>query len=185
MGISALIMSRAIFLDRDGVLNNAIVKNGKPYPPSTLNEVVIADDVLPSLQILKHMGYLLIGATNQPDVARGTADKALVESINQYLMNMLPLDVIRICYHDDADDCACRKPSPGLLTEAASEYQIDLNNSFMIGDRWKDIEAGQRAGCKTIWIDRGYQENFSAEPADVRVNSLSEATRWIKQQIGN
>ena len=183
MGIGALMAAKAIFLDRDGVLNDAIVRNGKPYPPRTLAELTISNDVLLALQALKNRGFLLIGATNQPDVARGTTEKSLVEAINKRLMSQLPLDEIRVCYHDDADDCACRKPAPGLLVDAAKEYGIDLANSFMIGDRWKDIEAGQRAGCKTIWIDRSYQESEPKTPANVRVFSLGEAALWILKQM--
>lgn len=169
---------KAIFLDRDGVLNNAIVRNGKPYPPASLDEVMVADDVLPALQALKAQGYLLIGATNQPDVARGTTEKSLVEAINAVLLAMLPLDEIRVCYHDDKDGCTCRKPGPGLMTEAAKELDIDLSASIMIGDRWKDIDAGQSAGCKTVWIDRGYDEKKPASP-DAVVQSLGQAAEWI------
>lgn len=169
---------KAVFLDRDGVLNNAIVRNGKPYPPAHLDEVMVADDVLPALQALKAQGYLLIGATNQPDVARGTTEKSLVEAINAKLMAMLPLDEIRVCYHDDKDGCDCRKPGPGLMTEAAKEFDIDLSASIMVGDRWKDIDAGRLAGCKTIWIDRGYVEKKPANP-DAVVQSLGQAAEWI------
>src|SRR5687767_14116654 len=96
---------KALFLDRDGVLNVAIIKNGKPYPPATLAQLNIADDVLPALQLAKSLGYLLIGATNQPDVARGVTQREFVETINQKLMQILPLDEIRVCYHDDQDNC--------------------------------------------------------------------------------
>lgn len=166
--------AKAIFLDRDGVLNRSIIKQGKPYPPATLAELSIAEDVLPALKTLKKAGFLLIGATNQPDVARGTTSRSLVETINATLMKLLPLDEIRVCYHDDSDDCECRKPLPGLLTQAASEHGINLSASFMIGDRWKDIEAGQRAGCQTVWIDQGYAEKKPVG-ANYIVTSLSEA----------
>lgn len=169
-------------MDRDGVLNDAIIKDGKPYPPSTLMELVIADDVLPALKDLKALGYLLIGATNQPDVARGTTDKSLVEAINQALLDKLPLDEIRVCYHDNDDLCECRKPAAGLLLQAANDYSIDLTESIMIGDRWKDIEAGQRAGCHTIWIDRQYQEAQPKQQPSYTAISLSDAATWIKQQ---
>lgn len=178
MGIGTLMKRKAIFLDRDGVLNNAIIKNGKPYPPASVNEVTIPKDVQNALQILKSAGYLLIGATNQPDVARGTTQKATVEAINAKLMAELPLDEIRVCYHDDADNCECRKPSPGLLTQAAEEHGIDLANSIMIGDRWKDIDAGQQAGCKSIWINNNYLEKKPASP-DFTAANLSEAAAWI------
>jgi len=170
---------KAIFLDRDGVLNHAIIKNGKPTPPATLTQLSIADDVLPALQFAKSLGYLLIGATNQPDVARGTTQRELVETINQKLMQQLPLHDIRVCYHDDQDNCACRKPSPGLLLQAAKDYDLDLQQCIMIGDRWKDIEAGKRAGCQTVWLDRGYQEQKPHAP-DFTATTLMEAIEWIK-----
>lgn len=171
-------MKRAIFLDRDGVLNQAVIKNGKPYPPASVQELIIPEGVQKALSALKLSGFLLIGATNQPDVARGTTDKATVEAINAALMAALPLDDIRICYHDDKDHCECRKPYPGLLVDAAAELGIDLHQSYMIGDRWKDIEAGQRAGCRTIWLNQGYDEKKPDEP-DFIAHNMSEAANWI------
>ena len=171
---------RAIFLDRDGVLNHAVVKNGKPYPPATVEEVSIPDDALSALTFLKEAGYLLIGATNQPDVARGTTPKETIEAINAKLMGMLPLEDIRVCYHDDCDNCVCRKPLPGLMTQAALDYNVDLTQSIMIGDRWKDVEAGQRAGCKTIWLRYEYQEKEPDQAPDLIASSLTEAVEWIR-----
>src|SRR5690349_1452719 len=115
-------LKKAVFLDRDGVLNSAIVKNNKPYPPASLNELYIPDDVPHALSALKAEGYLLIGATNQPDVARGKTPRELVESINAKVMQVCALDEIRVCYHDDHDNCHCRKPLPGLIIEAANEH---------------------------------------------------------------
>ncbi len=172
--------NKAVFLDRDGVLNRAIIKNGKPYPPATLEELEIIEDVSAALRIMQDMGYLLIGATNQPDVARGATTKELVEEINSRLLKQLPLIDIKVCYHDDADGCDCRKPSPGLLTQAATEYDIDLTKSVMVGDRWKDIDAGRNAGCQTIWINRGYMEKTPT--ADFVTSSLLEAANWIKER---
>lgn len=169
---------KAVFLDRDGVLNHAVIKNGKPYPPSSLLELSIPDDVHQALDRLKLAGFMLIGATNQPDVARGTTAKTTVEAINKKLMSLLPLDEIRVCYHDDNDNCECRKPSPGLLTAAANEHDIDLTRSIMIGDRWKDIDAGKNAGCKSIWIHNNYAEKQPQSP-DFIAASLMEAAEWI------
>ena len=171
--------NKAVFLDRDGVLNRATVRNGKPYPPASLDELEIIEDVQEALAAFRQMGYMLIGATNQPDVARGVTSKELVESINAFLMDRLPLQEIRVCYHDDADDCHCRKPLPGLMLDAAREYDIDLSSSFMIGDRWKDIDAGKSAGCRTIWINRGYVEKEAT--ADFTTTSLLDAVNWIKE----
>lgn len=170
---------RAVFLDRDGVLNRALVKNGKPYPPTNLGELQIPEDVPNALQTLKEAAFLLIGVTNQPDVSRGTQGREVVEKIHAVLLKALPLEEILVCYHNDGDGCLCRKPLPGLLFQAADRYAIDLSSSFMIGDRWKDIEAGQRAGCITILIDHHYAERGAKRPPDYRVRKLSEAAACI------
>jgi D-glycero-D-manno-heptose 1,7-bisphosphate phosphatase len=180
MGISTLIKRRAIFLDRDGVLNHAVLRNGKPYPPSHLSELTIPNDVYPAISLLKSTGFLLIGATNQPDVARGTTTREAVEAINNHLIETLQLDEIRTCYHDDNDNCFCRKPLPGLLTQAAIDHHIDLAGSVMIGDRWKDIEAGKEAGCITIWLrSNTYQEKAPPRQPDFIALSMTEASEWI------
>ena len=170
---------RAIFLDRDGVLNQAIVQNGKPYAPSSITEVVIPSDAKAALQKMKAAGFLLIGATNQPDVARGTTARETVESINALIMAELPIDEIFVCFHDDVDHCHCRKPLPGLLTEAAAKYDIDLKNSIMVGDRWKDIEAGKNAGCKTIFIAHNYAEKKPTSAPDFIATTLTEVAQWV------
>jgi D-glycero-D-manno-heptose 1,7-bisphosphate phosphatase len=171
---------RATFLDRDGVLNRATVRDGKPYPPASLGTLEILPDVPDALHALKAAGFLLIGATNQPDVARGTQRRDVVEAINAKLCATLPLDDLLVCYHDDRDDCECRKPHPGLLLEAAAKHGIDLAASYMVGDRWRDVGAGRGAGCATIWIDRGYTEPWPEGCAsDHTVASLAEAAAWI------
>lgn len=179
MGVSDLVKQRAIFLDRDGVLNAAIVRNGRPYPPQTMDELIIPHDVPAALTLLKQAGFLLIGATNQPDVARGTTPKSVVDQLNQHLMTVLPLDEIRVCFHDDKDGCGCRKPLPGMLVSAAADHQIDLSTSFMIGDRWKDIEAGANASCQTIWIKSDYDEKLAEHNANYVASSLMDAAEWI------
>ena len=171
---------KAVFLDRDGVLNNAVIRDGKPYPPAGLAEVSINPGVEAGLSILHNLGYLLIVITNQPDVSRGRITLESVEAINKFLQKNLPLDKIMVCYHDNHDKCDCRKPKPGLLLEAAAEFNIDLEKSFMIGDRWSDVEAGKRAGCKTIYIDSGYVEKKPDLP-DFNVYSFTEAAEIIKK----
>ena len=173
-------MRKAVFLDRDGVLVRAIVRDGKPYPPASLAELEILPGVAEACAMLHEAGFLLIVITNQPDVTRGTQRREVVEAMNQALHNQLPLDDIRVCYHDDADRCLCRKPQPGLLLQAGQAWNIDLSASFMVGDRWKDIEAGRRAGCKTIFVDYGYEERQPDCP-DHRVSSLIEAVAFILQ----
>lgn len=171
------IMKKAIFLDSDGVLNKAIInEDGKPVAPATLAELEIPAEVKPSLDKLKIAGYLLICVTNKPDIERGLMTQDQVDAIYHKIRNELPLDDVCICYHENS---ACYKPKPGLLLDAAKKYNIDLAQSYMIGDRWRDIGAGQNAGCKTVWIDRAYAEKNPSPPADYTAHSLTEATQWI------
>ena len=169
----------AVFLDRDGVLNRALVRDGKPFPPSSPQELELMPGVALSLLDLKARGFALFVISNQPDVARGTLTRQAVQSIHQTLLSALPIDDIFVCYHDDADHCACRKPLPGLLLEAQRKHNIDLSRSFVVGDRWRDIDAGHNAGCKTVLIDYGYNERKPARPPDATVRSLREAADWI------
>jgi D-glycero-D-manno-heptose 1,7-bisphosphate phosphatase len=171
-------MRRAVFLDRDGVINRAIVRNGRPFPPATLSELQIAEDVPGALDRLRRAGFLLIVVTNQPDVARGTLSAEVLEGIHQRLREQLPIDHFRVCCHDDGDGCECRKPSPGLLLDAAREHEIDLAASFMVGDRWRDIDAGRLAGCRTVFVDYGYDERRPVG-FDVRATSVGEAAEAI------
>lgn len=173
---------QAVFLDRDGVLNRAIVRNGKPYPPASLTELQILPGTADALAVLQAAGFLLIGVTNQPDVARGTQRREVVEAINAVLLAALPLAEILVCYHDDRDGCSCRKPQPGLLFQAAATYGIDLPASFMIGDRWRDVGAGHRAGCRTVLLDYRYDEGAVEDPPDYTGHSLPEAAAWILRQ---
>lgn len=175
-------MQRAVFLDRDGVINKAVVREGKPYPPASLSEVEVLPGVKAALERLREAGYLLIVVTNQPDVARGTASKESVEEINAVLSAILPIDEFRTCYHDSSDQCDCRKPNPGALLLAAKAHGIDMRHSFMVGDRWRDVEAGQSAGCKTCFIDYGYAEK-QPEKVDFRVTSLLEAAQIILGEL--
>jgi D-glycero-D-manno-heptose 1,7-bisphosphate phosphatase len=180
MGIAQVSRARrAVFLDRDGVLNEAVVRDGKPYSPAGLHEVVIPADVPEALRALRAAEFALIVVTNQPDVARGIQPRSVVEEINAALRAELPLDDIFVCYHDDSDGCDCRKPQPGLLLQAAGEYRIDLTRSFMVGDRWRDVEAGRRAGCLTVRLEGHYREDGPDSPPDYIAGSLFEAASWI------
>jgi D-glycero-D-manno-heptose 1,7-bisphosphate phosphatase len=176
-------MKRAVFLDRDGVLNRAIVRDGRPYPPPNVSELEILPGVKEALAMLRAAGYLLIVVTNQPDVARGATTREEVEKINAAVSSALPIDEFRTCYHDSEAGCDCRKPKPGALLAAAALHDIDLSASYMVGDRWRDTEAGQRAGCQTIFLEFGYQET-QPDTVDHRVASLSEAAEIILRRSG-
>lgn len=170
-------MRRAVFLDRDGVINRAVVRAGKPYPPDSVDALEIIDGTAAALERLRSAGYVLIVVTNQPDVARGTQCVEEVEAMHARLHGELPLDEILSCYHD-GDACECRKPKAGALIAAAARWHLDLTRSFMVGDRWRDIEAGQRAGCQSLFVDYEYQEQQPEAPF-IRVASLTEAVEWI------
>jgi len=172
-------MRRGVFLDRDGVLNEPVVRDGKPYPPSDANELVMCPGADVAARELRDAGFALIVVSNQPDIARRTTSAQTVDAINAKLRSLVPLDDVLVCAHDDADACRCRKPRPGLLEEGARRHGIDLARSYMVGDRWRDIEAGAAAGCRTALIDRGYAERGPATPPHARVGSLLEAARWI------
>lgn len=172
---------KAIFLDRDGVLNVAPLRDGRPLSPMNLAEVVIPPDVPGALAKLRHNGFRLIMVTNQPNVARGIQSREAADVINRYLQDQLQLDATEMCDHDDADHCDCRKPKPGMLLRAAARDNIALAASFLVGDRWRDIEAGRRAGCRTILLGDGYGEPLQSPPNAV-ASTFSEAAGWILAQ---
>ena len=171
--------ARAVFLDRDGVLNKSIVRDGRPYAPTSLAEFELLPGVIDATHALHDHGFLLIVVTNQPDVGAGRLERNTVERMNAQIRTSLPIDDIKVCYHVDDDECACRKPKPGMLIEAAREWNIDLSASVIVGDRWRDIEAGQAARCKTVFVDAGYDEKAMSQPADAVVPSLHAAARLI------
>jgi D-glycero-D-manno-heptose 1,7-bisphosphate phosphatase len=174
---------QAVFLDRDGVINRPLIRGGKPYAPIDLHEFDILPGALEACQVLKKLGFLLVVATNQPDVARGTLSREMVETFHEYLMQQLPIDRVMTCFHAGAaygDPCECRKPRPGMLIEAAKALRIDLGRSFMVGDRWRDVDCGFSAGCKTIFIDWGYEERLKRDP-DFNAHDLLGAAQLIEQ----
>ena len=172
---------RAVFLDRDGTLNGSVIRDGKPFPPQTLPALEILPGVKQALLALRRAGFLNIVVTNQPDVGTGRQTREIVESMNDYLCDRLAIDDIWSCYEPDSDTNMHYKPKPGMLLEAAQKYHIDLNRSFMIGDRWRDVGAGKAAGCYTFFIDYGYQERQPDAP-DAIVRSLPEAATAILAQ---
>jgi D-glycero-D-manno-heptose 1,7-bisphosphate phosphatase len=172
-------MPKAVFLDRDGVLNRALVREGRPYPPPSAAEMEILPGTAEALHRLRAAGFLLIVVTNQPDVARGRQSQATVEQIHDLLRAALPLDDFVVCYHDDKDDCPCRKPKPGLMLAGAARHDIDLASSFVIGDRWRDVDAGHAAGCRTILLDYQYNERGPTAPPSATVQTLAQAADFI------
>lgn len=177
MGVGSEIKRKAVFLDRDGVLNKAIVKNRKPYPPSSISELEILEGVYNGLQLLRQSGYKLIVITNQPDVSRGKTKIDMVNEINDSILEHLKVDEIMCCFHDDKDNCECRKPKPGMILEAVEKWNIDLSISYLIGDRWRDIQTATNIGLTSILINYDYDEKKIK--ADFECYNFEEAVNFI------
>jgi D-glycero-D-manno-heptose 1,7-bisphosphate phosphatase len=171
---------RAVFLDRDGVVSRSVVRDGLPFAPTDLKDFEILPESPEACRRLKQAGFILIVATNQPDVGRGTMKKEAVEAMHAQMCHELPIDRVEVCYHPGhgQSNCDCRKPKPGLLLNAARELGIDLSQSWMVGDRWRDIDCGHAAGCRTVFIDRGYAENLKQAP-HFRAKDLLQAADII------
>jgi D-glycero-D-manno-heptose 1,7-bisphosphate phosphatase len=171
--------SNAVFLDRDGVINKAFIVNGRPTPPQSLDQLQILPGVIEALVAIRALGLKIAVVTNQPDVARRKISKSSVESINGRIQELTSIEHFYTCFHDDRDDCLCRKPKPGLIELAAEDLGVDLIGSYVVGDRWRDIEAGQNSGCFCCFIDNLYDEK-QPNPPYVKVSSLAEAARIIQ-----
>ena len=182
IGQSPAIGTRAaVFLDRDGVLNEVDVRDGTPHPPSGVEHLRVLPGVVEACYRLRELGFALVVVTNQPDIARGKQTRDEVDRLHDALRARLPLDDIVVCAHDDADDCPCRKPRPGMILDAAARLDLDLAESVCVGDRWRDVEAGKRAGMMAIFVDRGYGERRPTD-ADAIVASLPAAVEVIESQ---
>ena len=173
-----------VFLDRDGILNHPVMRGGNPFPPPDLAAVKLYSGVKERLSEIQRSGFKLALVTNQPDVARGKTSAGEVEKINKFIKEIYRLDLVETCVHDDSDRCLCRKPKPGLLNIAGKKLNSDFAQSYMVGDRWKDVEAGRLAGCRTIFVNRNYSEKNRSEP-DFEVNSTVEALELILKTIWN
>jgi D-glycero-D-manno-heptose 1,7-bisphosphate phosphatase len=167
---------RAIFLDRDGTLNRQIIREGKPFPPQTLDEFALFPGVAQACHELAAAGFVLVVVTNQPDVGRGTQRQDVVESMHSRLRELIPeVQHIEVCFDPGRGEVSRRrKPEPGMLLDAAAMLRLDLSRSWLIGDRWRDIDCGKRAGVRTIFINFGYSEELCSAP-DFEVSSFVAA----------
>lgn len=171
----------AVFLDRDGVINRPLIRDGRPYSPRNFYEFEILPDVKEAVTLLKKENLEVVVVTNQPDIANHFVTKEFVHGLHKRLNRILGLRHFYVCEHNDQDECECRKPKAGLLRLAGSHLNLNLKESFLVGDRWKDIQAGQEVGCKCYFIDYKYAEK-NPEPPFVRVASLMEATKLILEK---
>lgn len=171
-------LRRAVFLDRDGVINRSTVRGGKPYAPRRLEDFRLLPGVVKAVAALRRGGFLVVVVTNQPDIGNGLVAAGVVDAMHDKLRSRLRVDDIRVCPHRQDAGCTCRKPRPGMLLDAAKALGIDLARSYMVGDRTGDVVAGKAAGCYTILIERGYSEPALAVPDD-RAKSLPAAATRI------
>ena len=180
------IRKRAVFLDRDGVLNRPVVRDGRSFPPARMEEFDLYPEAVEACAQLKKAGFLLVVVTNQPDVGRGTQSRELVEAMHAKLRGAIPsLDAIEVCFHAGAahgQPCECRKPKSGMLLRAAAALDIDLRQSFLIGDRWRDVDCAHAAGCRAVFIDHGYSETLREKP-EFTVSNLSDAVSAILKAV--
>lgn len=174
-------VTRAVFLDRDGVLNANVQRGGRPVAPTSMADFRILPGVEEATRRLKELGFVLIVVTNQPDISTGRNSMATLDRMHEEMRRRLPLDDIKVCVHVDADGCHCRKPKPGMLLESARERDIEFVRSIVIGDRWRDIEAGRAVGCLTILVDGGEYREKPSTP-DWTVRSLPEAVAYINER---
>lgn len=174
----ATVEHRAVFFDRDGTLNRTAIRDGKAYPPPTVDDFELYPGVPEALRALRAAGFLLVVVTNQPDVGAGLQGRDVVDQMHERLRALVAIDAVRVCYHTEDDGCDCRKPRPGMLLSAARELNIDLAASYMIGDRWRDVAAGRNAGCITIFIRNPYDE-WQPDDYDLAVDSVLEAVQAI------
>lgn len=168
----------AVFLDRDGVLVATEVRAGKPIAALTLDDFAILSAAPAAVTALKAAGFVTVVVTNQPELARGNVDSATMDAMHARLRAAMPIDAVYVCPHDSGDRCGCRKPAPGMLTQAAADLDLDLPASYMVGDRWRDVGAGRAAGCTTVLIECGYDEPESLEP-DLTARDVADAAAQI------
>ena len=173
-------MNKAIFFDRDGVLIKSDIRNNRPFAIKCLDDICFTTNKINLFKKLRNLGFYLLLFTNQPDVARGMADKEAVNKINLAVKKYYKLDDIYVCFHDDHDQCECRKPKNGLIMNSSKRYQLKLEESYVIGDRWRDVDAANLSNCKSIFIDYKYSEDLKSKPTHL-VYSIEEAINKILQ----
>jgi D-glycero-D-manno-heptose 1,7-bisphosphate phosphatase len=167
---------RAVFVDRDGVINEIIYRDGEPGSPRNLAEFQLCEGIREPLRKLRLAGFRLFVVTNQPDLARQLLSDETLAACNDIILQALPFEDIKVCPHDDDDKCRCRKPLPGMLLELTAEAGLALPQSYFIGDTWKDADAALAAGCKSILLDRAYNRG---NRTDHRVHDVAQAVELI------
>ena len=170
-------MTKAVFFDRDGVLNELVQRDRGFYSPRSFDQFIIDDSANFVISKLRKKGFLSIVVSNQPDIARGNIKKSVLDKMTEVLINKLMVDDVFYCTHDDSDLCNCRKPAPGLFIQAAEKWEIDLKKSYMIGDTWKDTEAANNANVNSLLLVKDSDINFNSQ---IQINNLEDIFNYIK-----
>lgn len=176
------IQNRALFLDRDGVINHLVPRDGGYYSPRSVREFILKEDAIEAIIKAKHLGFFCVVISNQPDISRGKLSREELAKMTELLKSKIDLDAVIYCTHDDENDIGCRKPKPGMLFQVCDKWNIDLTESFMVGDSWKDVEAAKRAGVTHLLIDADYNRNLNVE---YRVENLLSAVKLIYKLVNN
>ena len=171
-------MNRAVFLDRDGILNEVVVRWDVVSSPRSLEEFRIIKDAHHLVEIIKERGFLTLVVTNQPDIGRGLLSVADLDAMNHQLRNAFSIDDILVAESGDPADPR-RKPNPTMLLEAAAGHDLDLGHCWFVGDGLKDLDAGRRAGVSTILLETNYNSHIHGQ-ADRNFRSLSDISNFIK-----
>src|SRR5512138_31798 len=176
-------MKRAVFIERDAILNEVRSGPKQQISPLTLEEFKVNLSAKEPLQKLKASGFVLIATTNQPGLSRGYQSRRELDRMHDILRRTFPLDDILVCPHDEADHCPCRKPRPGLLIEAAFKWHINLDHSFVISDKWQDAEAARTAGCTSLLIKSPYVGQVHHDFILSDLHGIAEKILRLKQQV--
>jgi D-glycero-D-manno-heptose 1,7-bisphosphate phosphatase len=176
-------MKRAVFVERDAILNEVRTGPKNQITPLTLEEFRVNQKAVEPMRRLKAVGFVLIGTTNQPGLSRGYQSRRELDRMHDLLRRTFPLDDLLVCPHDETDHCPCRKPRPGLLIEAAFKWHLNLDHSFVISDKWQDAEAARTAGCtslllKSPWVGQVHHDFLLPD-----LEAIVDKILRLKQQV--
>lgn len=176
-------MKRAVFIERDAILNEVRTGPKHQVPPLTLEEFKINQQAKDPLLKLKGAGFVLVATTNQPGLSRGYQSRRELDRMHEVLRRSFPLDDLMVCPHDETDHCPCRKPRPGLLIEAAFKWHLNLDHSFVISDKWQDAEAARTAGCTSVLLKSPWVGQVHHDFVLPDLKSIADKILRLKQQL--
>ncbi len=175
-------MKKAVFIERDGILNEVKADTKHQIAPLTFEEFKINKAAEPALRKLKAAGFVLIVTTNQPGLSRGHQSRRELDRMHEIIKRCFPIDDIAVCPHDESDHCPCRKPRPGLLIEAAFKWGLNLDHSYVVSDKWQDAEASRTAGCTSLILKSPWVGNVRHDFVLPSLDAIAEKILTLKAQ---